>query len=446
MSLEKKQRLSKDLTKSYIAMLFIYIAAGVIISLSIWGYLKAGAKTDVKFTVNFLKGEFMEDEIQSPKQLYEDIKEELPYVEGIAIGIRAGGKEYRIGDIPDLDLEYIDRIKHYDNYKYYIYYYNIPAFGSEDIDILVVKKMEKEIDFMYYLIEVYMISTIIMLSLVYLVYRYFYKKIIPQLKDIEGITNSINLESFNVEIDKFGYYEEFDNILSSYENMLSRLENQTSAHIDFVHNASHELKTPIFVIKGYSDILDKWGMDNKEVSREAIETIGREVRSMQSLTEKLLFLAKGKGIKPTREVVDIEDLIEEIEEELSHKYKNFNLKKITVEMKYRTDRDLLKILVKNIIENAIKYGLGKKIEIECIFRESIPVIIVKDNGLGMSQEDLGNIFVEFYRGNKSRSKKIDGHGLGMSIVKNIKEVLYIDIEIKSELDRGTSVDIILKDN
>lgn len=446
MSLGKKQKLSKDLSRSYILMFGIFTIVGIIISVTTWQYLKDNAKNDVSFTKNFLKGEFMEDEVQSAEDLFKDTKEELPNIEGVIIGIKSGKELYTTGDIPDIDFEYTDRIKRYRGYRYYVYNYNLPVYNDKVIDIIIVKDMYREIKFMYYQVRIYFIASILMLILVYFVYRHYYKKIIPQLSEIENITDSINIDTLNMTIEKTGYYKEFDNILSSYEQMLLRLENQTNAHVEFVHNASHELKTPIFVIKGYSDILSKWGLENKEISDEAIDTIGKEIRGMQSLTEKLLFLAKGRSVEPVKEIIQMSVVIDEIEKELSYRYKGINIEKKIEPVEYSTDKELLKILLKNIIENAMKYGLGKGIKIESTYREGYPAILVKDSGIGMDSREIESIFTEFYRGEKSRSKEIKGHGLGMSIVKTIKSILQIDIKITSKPDVGTTVAIILKDN
>lgn len=446
MSSEKKQRLSKDLTKSYILILMAFIIVGAIISLTTWEYLKGEAKKDVSFTRNFLAGEFMEEELQNPSELFEDAVKELPDMGGIDFGIKAGEKVYQTGNLPDIEMEYTDGIKRYRGYSYYAYNYKLPLYSGGSVDVIIVKSMHEEKKFIYHQLRVYLIAIPLMFILVYLIYRHFYNKIIPQLREIEGVTNSINIDTLNVRLARKGYYEEFDNILSSYEKMLERLENQTNAHIEFVHNASHELKTPIFVIKGYSDILSKWGMENREISAEAVEAIGSEVRSMQSLTEKLLFLARGRDIAPVREEVQVDQVIDEVGRELSYRYKDIGVVRNLAPVSFFTDRELLKILIKNIMENAMKYGMGRDIRLESGYRGEVPFVVVEDRGNGMTGEEVENIFTEFYRGEKSRNKEIGGHGLGMSIVKNIKTVLGIEIEVSSEPGQGTIVEILLKGN
>ena len=104
--------------------------------------------------------------------------------------------------------------------------------------------------------------------------------------------------------------------MNSYENMLGRLKEQTEAQIDFVNNASHELKTPIFIIDGYINLIKRWGINDEKISREAIDSISEETKNMDSLVKKLLFLAKDN--KSTLEITDfsLDEVISDIVNDL----------------------------------------------------------------------------------------------------------------------------------
>jgi signal transduction histidine kinase len=442
----RKQRLSRDIARSYIFVLVVFFIVAVAVSLTNWKHLKDNAKRDVELAKDFLAGEFMEEEVQSTREIFEDAEEELPDISGLDFRIRRGGEEYSTGKIPDLKLKYTSGIRDYSNYEYYIYNYHLPVYKGEDAQVTIVRELKREKRFIKQQVVIFLIAFPIIILCLYMIYRHFYRKIIPQLREIEGITDSINLDSLDLKLIREGYYEEFDNMLTSYERMLKRLEDQKSAHIAFVHNASHELKTPIFVIKGYSDILKKWGTENKEVSQEAVEAIGTEVRSMQSLTEKLLFLAKGKNIQPVYEEVRLDEVVEEVKRELSFIYSQVGVEVRGEVLKIHTDRELLRILVKNLMENALKYGGGKDVRVEIGLRGNSPLIEIEDQGEGMTSEEVKEIFTEFYRGDESRNREIEGHGLGLSIVKNIQEILEAELKVDSIKGRGTRVEILLKDN
>lgn len=442
----KKQRLSRDIAKSYIFVLVVFFIVAVAVSLTNWKHLKDNAKRDVELARDFLAGEFMESEVQSTRELFEDSKKELPDISGLDFRIRRDGEEYSTGKIPDVKLKYTSGIRDYSNYDYYIYNYRLPVYNGEDAQVTIVRELKREKRFINQQVVIFLIAFPIIIFSLYMIYRHFYRKIIPQLREIEGITDSINLDSLDLRLIRGGYYEEFDNMLTSYERMLKRLEDQKSAHIAFVHNASHELKTPIFVIKGYSDILKKWGRENREVSQEAVDAIGTEVRSMQSLTEKLLFLAKGKNIQPVYEEVRLDELVEEVKTELSFIYNQVGIEARGEVVKTHTDRELLRILLKNLMENALKYGGGRDIRVETGQRDGCPFIEIEDQGEGMTPQEIREIFTEFYRGDESRNREIEGHGLGLSIVKNIQEILKAELKVDSIKGRGTRVEILLKDN
>ena len=446
MSSGRKQRLSRDIAKSYIFVLIVFFIVAVAVSLTNWKHLKDNAKRDVELAKNFLAGEFMEEEVQSTRELFEDAEKELPDISGLDFRIRREGEEYSTGDIPDIKLKYTSGIRDYSNYDYYIYNYHLPVYEGEDAQVTIVRELKREKRFINQQVVIFLIAFPVIILCLYMIYRHFYRKIIPQLREIEGITDSINLDSLDLRLIREGYYEEFDNMLTSYERMLKRLEDQKSAHISFVHNASHELKTPIFVIKGYSDILKKWGTADREISREAVEAIGNEVRSMQGLTEKLLFLAKGKNIQPVYEEVRLDEVVEEVKTELSFIYNKVGIEVRGEAAISQTDRELLRILLKNLMENALKYGGGRDVKVEMGYRGKSPFIEIEDQGEGMEPEEVEEIFTEFYRGDESRNREIEGHGLGLSIVKNIQEILGAKLKVDSIKGRGTKVEILLKDN
>lgn len=226
--------------------------------------------------------------------------------------------------------------------------------------------------------------------------------------------------------------------------MLKRLKDQTQNQIDFVNNASHELKTPIFVISGYVNMIKRWGLSNKELVEESLEAISEETKNMTNLVNKLLFLAKDESNNIKREDFDLKELIELIIRDLKILYPQQDIElKGEGEYCIYSDIFLIKQLLINLIENAIKYGNNKKITIILEKREGIVAKII-DRGKGISKENLERVFEKFFREDKARSRSQGSHGLGLAIVKKIADILDIKVSIESEIGIGSRVSIDFK--
>ncbi|MDP0494278.1 MAG: HAMP domain-containing sensor histidine kinase [Fusobacterium sp. JB021] len=298
--------------------------------------------------------------------------------------------------------------------------------------------------------------SIIWIFITLLIARYitknFYQKFKNSIEDLHNSTNKINLNSLELkeeELDKKlnfkNEFEEFNLIKTSYIDMVKRLKLQMDSQIDFVNNASHELKTPLFIISGYIDMIKRWGIEDKEIVLEALSSIEDENKNMISLVEKLLFLAKDMELKRKHyEEFNLSEKIKNIVDNLKIVYPNqsINLKLSKEDFLIFSDKALLKQLVLNLLENAVKYGRGKPIDISLEYDNNY-VINIKDNGIGIPEEDLEFIFDKFYRGDKSRNKDTGGHGLGLTIVKDIVEFLKGEIIINSEVGKGTDIKIII---
>ncbi|WP_300362341.1 HAMP domain-containing sensor histidine kinase, partial [Fusobacterium sp.] len=210
----------------------------------------------------------------------------------------------------------------------------------------------------------------------------------------------------------------------------------------FVNNASHELKTPIFIIDGYINLIKRWGINNKEISSEAIDSICEETKNMNSLVQKLLFLAKDNKNIIEIQNINLTDIIQNILSDLKIIYPNQKIFFTGKEIFIKSDPHLIRQLFLNLIENAIKYGKENPIEIEIAHNKNISVSI-KDFGEGISEENLEHIYDKFFRVDKARSRNMGSHGLGMSIVKKIITILNIDLDIKSTLNKGTTIIVTL---
>lgn len=234
-------------------------------------------------------------------------------------------------------------------------------------------------------------------------------------------------------------------------NLLERMRESYKQQARFVSDASHELRTPIAVIQGYANMLDRWGKKDEKILDESIEAIKSESENMKNLVEQLLFLARGINGKTqlNNKEFSLSKMMREVYEESimideNHAYKlNGN-----EDIKINGDEGLLKQTARILIENAVKYsGQGDTIKLSYGINENNkPYFQVQDNGIGMSQKDVAHIFERFFRADTARDRKTGGTGLGLSIAKWIIDRHNGYFSVISRKDIGTRITVYLEKN
>ena len=219
---------------------------------------------------------------------------------------------------------------------------------------------------------------------------------------------------------------------------------------DFFANASHELKTPITVLQGFSEVLmNKEGMD--ETSKRQLERIHKESVRLGSLISDMLMLSKIEGgdtpEKAYTEVV-LQDLACEVLNELEEEIKKRNITAtITGEGKIVADQNMIFELIENLVSNAVKYNKdGGLVSVTITDTTEGVCLQVKDTGIGIEKEHLPRLCERFYRVDKSHSKRIGGTGLGLAIVKHICAIYNADLSIESEFGEGTTFTVVFSKN
>ncbi len=255
--------------------------------------------------------------------------------------------------------------------------------------------------------------------------------------------NNLNSERINVE----GTKNELKDLANVINAMLDRIETSYESQKQFVSDASHELRTPIAVIQGYVNMLDRWGSSNQEVLQESIEAIKNEAKSMQDLVEKLLFLSRHdkKTLKLVKKRFNMRPLVEDMVKETRLVAPNRVIKNPVMEdVIVYGDKQALKQAIRIFIDNAVKYTKdGDEITILCQKINEDCVITVSDTGIGMTKKDIDNIFNRFYRSEHVRNQNIGGHGLGLSLAKLIILAHTGRIKIRSQFKKGSSFIITL---
>jgi len=251
----------------------------------------------------------------------------------------------------------------------------------------------------------------------------------------------IRAENMQVKLKIPNTKDEIQKLAETFNDMLGRLESAFNTQRRLFADLSHELKTPLTILKGEFEIILKKARSNEEYQatlNSALEETDRIIR----LSENLLILAKfdSKEILQKSEKLDITALLKGIANsarglaELREMALSFSGAE---GLWVYGDPNQLKTLFLNIIENAFKYTLEKgRIEISVIKRNTSAEIIIKDTGLGIPEDEINHIFDRFYRVDKSRASS--GFGLGLSIAKSIAEAHGGGISVQSRPGEGTS--------
>ena len=248
---------------------------------------------------------------------------------------------------------------------------------------------------------------------------------------------NIHRERLNVE----GSKDELKTLATVINEMLGRMEQAYEAQKQFVSEASHELRTPITVLQGYSSMLKRWGAEDKEVLEESIEAIESEAKSMQELVEKLLFLSRHERRKLpfAKEWFDMDEVVGELEKEMVYLSESRSMKCERCEaVRVYGDKQALKQAIRVFLDNAVKYTKeGDTITLSCKNRNGSCEIAIEDTGLGMRKEDLEGIFGRFFRADTVRGKNIEGHGLGLSIARLIIDGHAGKISVRTQYTKGS---------
>lgn len=271
-------------------------------------------------------------------------------------------------------------------------------------------------------------------------------QIIDQLKKVTREPKVVDIkkdeEIYRCFISKvdYGVTLLFVNVTESVNGMKMRQE--------FFSNVSHELKTPITSIKGYGELLQTGMIDNQEIKKKSLDKILKEADHMSQLIDDILMISRleNKDIEVVNHPLNLKPIIDEIVESLKVEmdHKNIEYSESIDNTTFYANHQFIYHLMNNLLTNAVKYNKPNgKIVVRSYSNNMDLVIEVSDTGKGIALVDQGRVFERFYRCDHGRDKETGGTGLGLSIVKHIVQYYQGYIDLKSELDKGTTFKIIL---
>ena len=240
---------------------------------------------------------------------------------------------------------------------------------------------------------------------------------------------------------------ELKELTEAINAMLERLDAAYAAQIKFVDHASHELRTPIAVIQGYANLLNRWGKDDPVARQEAIDAILAEGEAMKNLVEQLLFLARGDNhtMRVTPQQVDATEIAAQVLKETALVDQTHPLSADWTDgVTLTADPDLLKEALRILVDNAVKYTPeGGRITLKIRREGEEARLSVIDEGIGVGEKDLPHVFDRFYRADASRARQTGGSGLGLSIAERIARCHNGRLEVTSAPGLGSKFALVL---
>lgn len=302
------------------------------------------------------------------------------------------------------------------------------------------------------LIAVLILIVIVILSVICTLADYLRRKIMVErpLKRILSATEKISEGDFSVRLPiehEYGKYNEYDLISENLNRMAAELSKNEVLRMDFISNVSHEIKTPLAVIQNYATLLLNEGSDGAARKRYT-KTLTQAARRITDLITNILRLNKleNQEIQEKKEFFNLTEALSEtvLSFESVIEQKNISLSCDFDELSVVSAQSLLEIVTGNLISNALKFtDDGGEVSITLKSNKSDAVIIVSDTGCGIPPEVGARIFEKFYQCDTSHSQ--EGNGLGLALVKKVVDLIGGEISVTSEVGKGSTFTVVLKD-
>lgn len=304
------------------------------------------------------------------------------------------------------------------------------------------------------LLPSFFIAFVIAFFFVWLMSKRMADSILKPLQEISAVIRKADFGKEKIEFQNYSYSElqEITDALQTMNNQIAKnlenLEREKQIRQEFFTNASHELKTPLTSIRGYSELLRQHAISDPDQIDHCLDCVLKESDHMTKLINDILTISKleAKDYVVQKSHIKLKDLLENVLKSLSVQAKAMNLdidascENVTV----YANLDHIQGILYNLISNAIKYNKPNG-KIIIIIKERLDNILIKvmDTGIGISKEDQEKVFQRFYRVDKQRSKIVAGTGIGLAIVKHIVQFYNGSISLKSKENEGTSIEISL---
>lgn len=260
------------------------------------------------------------------------------------------------------------------------------------------------------------------------------------IHSMSRMMKEITVSDLSARIDEQKINTELRQLAGNFNQMMDRLEQSYETQSQFVSDASHELRTPISVISGYADILNRWGSEDPAVLKEAIGAIGVQCAAINELLERLLTVSRTETGQAALDIKrrEIYPIIKELQKDFSIVAGGRTLSlDVPRSQLVSCDAAALRQVLVVLLDNAVKFTAEDgNIRIFSEDTADSVLIGVADDGIGIPEDRLPKIFDRFYKADPARSQK--GYGLGLSIAKKLCDAMQVEITVQSITDKGTT--------
>lgn len=303
------------------------------------------------------------------------------------------------------------------------------------------------IQLLSYLRNIFIISIFIVSLFALFIALIFSKQIFNPVKQITDRVKEISSQSLHLRLESVKANDEISELEKTFNNMLDRLETSFETQNNFISNASHELSTPLTTIIGEADVT----LVKERTTQEYIDSltvIQKEAERLEKITKSLLFLAQTglTGKVQKFEITRVDQLLWDVKSTID----KINLKnKVQLNLSSMPDNpeqlriscnpQLLHLAISNLINNACKYSNNQVVTVSISITDNKVIIVIKDMGIGIPEDDLKYIYDPFFRA--SNAREFEGYGIGLPLTRNIVRLNKGELLIRSKINEGTTVQI-----
>ena len=269
------------------------------------------------------------------------------------------------------------------------------------------------------------------------------RRVLNPIKTMNELAREIAFEKMEGRIPLGTADDELSELAKTLNAMLDRLQGGINRQKQFVSDASHELRTPAAVIKGYIEFIETYGTADEALLKENLKVIGSEAQNMQALLENLLFLSRTDQHrqKLNKKILDLDDIVGDVMSKMKTVVKTHEVELLRNDTaKIFGDETMIRQMTRIFLDNAVKYTPeGGKISVSSTRNGDKILLAISDSGIGIAPENQKKIFDRFFRiDSEDLVSEANGSGLGLSIAKWIADSHGISISVASELGKGTT--------